>query len=63
MREILFFVLFCLASCVSSDTKTKKWLTIYEKELNIARENQDIDAWIFFQQEYQNELKKQYKND
>ena len=63
MREILFFVLFCLVGCVSSDIKNKKWLTLYKKELIIAKENQDIDAWIFFQEEYQKELKKQYKND
>lgn len=30
----------------------KNWLKIYEKELQIARENNDREAWSFFWREY-----------
>lgn len=42
--------------------KEKDWLKIYEKELQIARENDDIEAWTFFWREYIKELQNRSKN-
>jgi hypothetical protein len=40
----------------------KDWLKIYEKELQIARENNDIEAWTYFWGEYIKELQNRSKN-
>lgn len=40
----------------------KDWLKIYEKELQIARENNDNDAWAYFWGEYIKELQNRSKN-
>jgi len=59
----IFILLIIILCCGCSHTKKpqkqeKKWLKIYENELNIARENDDINAWIFFWPEYIKERKK-----
>ena len=37
---------------------SKYWLKMYEKEIMIAIENNDRDAWRFFGQEYIKEYKR-----
>lgn len=37
---------------------SKDWLKIYEKEIMIAIQNNDRDAWRFFGQEYIKEYKR-----
>ena len=37
---------------------SKDWLKIYEKEIIIAIENNDRDAWRFFGQEYLKEYQR-----
>lgn len=51
MRFLLFFVLFGCASHEKHDS-TKDWEEIYRKELIIAIENEDQEAWHFFLPEY-----------
>lgn len=67
---ILLIIILC-GSCVSHKTPAPQdseppknkidWLQVYEKELIIARENDDVNAWIFFWPEYLKELKKRHK--
>ena len=42
----------------------KDWLKIYEKELQISRKNNDIEAWTYFWGEYlkERERKREEKN-
>lgn len=67
MRE--FWLLLLLTSCapqrspqssdVFFDPDQQNWLKIYSNELKSARDNNDMDAWMFFWPEYLKELKKQ----
>ena len=61
------FLLIIILCCGCSHTKKphkqeENWLKIYENELNVARENDDINAWIFFWPEYIKELQNRSKN-
>jgi hypothetical protein len=38
------------------DPNKRDWLKVYERELSIALENDDKDAWYFFLREYLKEL-------
>lgn len=60
---VLLIVILC-SSCIvkKSPPQEKDWLKIYEKELQIARENDDIEAWTFFWREYIKELQNRSKN-
>ena len=60
---VLLIVILC-SSCMvkKAPPKEKDWLKIYEKELQIARENDDIEAWTFFWREYIKELQNRSKN-
>ena len=60
---VLLIVILC-SSCIvkKSPPEKKDWLKIYEKELQIARENDDIEAWTFFWREYIKELQNRSKN-
>jgi hypothetical protein len=50
---VLLIVILC-SSCMvkKAPPEEKNWLKIYEKELQIARENNDREAWSFFWREY-----------
>lgn len=41
------------------DPEKRDWLKVYERELIIAKENDDYDAWHFFWPEYLKEYDKQ----
>ena len=65
------WILFLFSSCavqrgpVASDTELNpnnlNWAKIYAHELKVARENNDIDAILFFWPEYLKELEKTEK--
>lgn len=59
---ILLIVILC-SSCIikKPEPQEKDWLKIYKKELKIAKENDDFDAWVYFWGEYTKELKKRHK--
>lgn len=67
MRFFCFFLI--LTGCVSKhnpqisetefDPQKRNWLKVYERELIIAKENDDYDAWHFFWPEYLKEYDKQ----
>ena len=40
------------------DESTINWASVYEREIMIAKENNDLEAWTFFWSEYIKELKK-----
>tara|TARA_A100001011_G_scaffold344144_1_gene378992 strand:+ start:213 stop:413 length:201 start_codon:yes stop_codon:yes gene_type:complete len=60
----LFFLLGCVTTHKPqpSDTKFKdsdrNWVKVYEHELKVAIENDDIEAWMFFWPEYLKEISK-----
>lgn len=64
MRYIWIFLL--LPSCIFVESpiineiepNNKNWSEIYLEEMRIARENDDIQAWIFFLREYEREIAK-----
>ena len=64
MRGILLCLLFC--GCAVKDRlkkpveieQEKDWVEIYERELQIAKKNDDYEAWMFFWPEYLKEREK-----
>ena len=62
---ILLIVILC-SSCMvkKAPPEEKDWLKIYEKELQISRKNNDIEAWTYFWGEYlkERERKREEKN-
>jgi hypothetical protein len=65
LRFLIFFFLFGCATIHKpqpSDTKFKdtdrNWAKVYEHELKVAIENDDIHAWMFFWPEYLKEISK-----
>ena len=59
----LILLLLLLSGCVTSnpqpedtrfDENKRDWLEIYRQELIIAQQNNDIEAWHFFIQEFEN---------
>jgi len=50
-----FFLLFSCSS-IKIEQKEINWIKVYENELKIARENNDIESWMFFWPEYLKEL-------
>ena len=58
MIRFFYFFLFCnIFSCSQINKNPKDWESIYKKELIIAKENNDAEAWLFFFPEYLKELK------
>lgn len=63
----LFCLLIFICSCATTkepliqdtrfDPEKRDWLKVYERELSVALENDDTDAWYFFLGEYLKELK------
>lgn len=54
--SVLLFLIISLSGCIlSKKSTTKDWLSIYQKEMLIAKENDDQEAFLFFWQEYQKE--------
>lgn len=51
MRLLLFFVLLG-CSTHEKHEPTQDWEEIYRKELILAVENEDVEAWYFFLPEY-----------
>lgn len=44
------------------DPKKRNWLEVYAHEIQVAKENQDMDAWRFFYLEFIKELRNQSPN-
>ena len=41
------------------DPKERNWLEVYAYEIQVAKENQDMEAWRFFYLEFIKELRNQ----
>lgn len=62
MKYTLVFLL--LSSCIlvrspiinEIEPNNKKWHEIYLHEMQIAKDNGDLEAWMFFLHEYQKEV-------
>ena len=67
----MFWIAFLLSSCAidrgsnsisqKNTQENKDWLKIYERELQIAKDNEDFEAWSFFFREYLLEIKNRQK--
>ena len=68
MRGILLYLLFC--GCATKDyskkpleiKEEKDWVKIYEHELEVAKKNEDYEAWMFFWPEYLKERERSRRN-
>jgi len=66
VRGLLFGFFIITSGCFQHQNHQiveKNWLEIYRQELIIAKDNNDIDAWIFFWPEYKKELNKNNDNN
>ena len=65
LRVLFLFLLFsgCVSVPVIEDTyfdeNSRDWVEIYQKEIIIAIENEDIDSYLFFRKELSIEKKRQ----
>ncbi len=56
MFRILPFLLLISCNSIKIKQKEMNWVEVYKNELKIARENNDIESWMFFWPEYLKEL-------
>ena len=56
MFRILPYLLLISCNSIKIKQKEMNWAEVYKNELKIARENNDIESWMFFWPEYLKEL-------
>lgn len=52
MRGLIFCFIFSGCVTHSPDPVKTDWEAVYEHELEVAKENEDLQAWMFFWPEY-----------
>lgn len=59
-----FIFCFILSGCVvhSPDSVKTDWEAVYEHELEVAKKNEDLQAWMFFWPEYLKERERKREN-
>jgi hypothetical protein len=52
VRGLIFCFIFSGCVTHSPDPVKTDWEAVYEHELEVAKENEDLQAWMFFWPEY-----------